>query len=254
MAGHDNYNDTDAGSTNLGRYLWLGAIETLINAFIDLDGPTRERVYSLQGLVVRVKILDPYLPFYLYFTQEGIEVCEEAPVPAQVRINARLFDLMRTLLGTPAVSSSGRPRIRVWGEAESVGQLEALLVEFNLRTRAQQWLRAHLNLESLWHKIRNHDPSWIQDFMPLPSLMRETLHEIRQLNQNLQRQQLEFDAYRQKTGRQRTYDLIFLVLIFFALLGGTTGNLSPTHLSQLTTQQLLLLAMGAVMMLSRLLP
>lgn len=249
MAGHDNYNDS-GGERNLGRYLWLGAIEALINAFIELDAPTRERVVSLSGLVVRVKILDPYLPFYLLFTQEGIEVSDEAPSPAQVRINARLFDLMRLLLGAP--SSAGRPRVRVWGEAESVAQLEALLIEFNLRTRAQQWLRTHLNLEALWQKIRNHDPSWLQDFLPLPGLMRETLSELKLLNHNLQAQQLEFDRYRQQARRQRFYDLIFLCVAFLALTAGLSENLSLQNLDALSSQQILMLVMGLVLLISRL--
>lgn len=249
MAGSDNNNND---GRPLARYLWLGSIEALINAFIDLDEPTRERVASLHGLVVRVKVLDPYLPFYLYFTQEGIEVCDVAPSPARVRINARLFDLMRTLLGTAPVSSSGRPRVRVWGEADSVAALEALLHDFNLRTRAQEWLRGHLDLDTLWKKIRNHDPSWLQDFLPLPSLMRETLSELKLLNQNLKTQLEEFEAYRSRTQQQRVRDIIFLGLAFLALLGGLTGSFSSATLANLSNERILLLIMGLALVLSRL--
>lgn len=250
MAGHDNY--SSGGDRNLGRYLWLGAIETLINAFIDLDDPTRERVRSLQGLVVRVKIVDPYLPFYLLFTSEGIEVCEDAPYPAQVRINSRLLDLMRTLLGASPTSASGRPRVRVWGEAESVAQLESLLVDFNLRTRAQQWLQSNLNFESLWQKIRNHDPSWLQDFLPLPGLMRETLAELRLLNQNLKSHQAEFERYRQQSRQQRIHDIVFLIAAFLILQLALTGTLSPQRLSDLTAQQFMMVGLALALALSRL--
>jgi hypothetical protein len=252
MAGYDNYNDTSSDDRNLSRYLWLGAIETLINAFIDLDAPTRERVTSMAGLVVRVKVVDPYLPFYLFFTREGIEVCDEAPYPAQVRVNSRLFDLARTLLGAAPVTPSGRTRVRVWGEAESVAQLESLLIDYNLRTRAQEWLRGNLNLEALWQKIRNHDPSWLKDFMPLPSLMRETLNEIRLLNQHIQSQQLEFERFRKESGRQRTYDLVFLTLTILAVLAGLTDSLSVQNLEQLGSQQVLMLVMALLLLLSRL--
>jgi hypothetical protein len=251
MAGYDNNNDNRDGRP-LTQFLWLGAIETLINAFIDLDQPTRERVASLHGLVVRVKVMDPYLPFYLYFTHEGIEVCDVAPAPARVRINARLFDLMRTLLGSSPTSASGRPRVRVWGEAESVEALESLLEDFNLRTKSQQWLRDHLNMDSLWQKIRNHDPSWLQDFLPLPSLMRETLGELKLLNQNLLTQQQEFERYRRETQRQRAQDIVFMLLAFLALLGGLTGSFSSQSLSSLDTERLLLLVMGVVLIVSRL--
>jgi hypothetical protein len=252
MAGYDNYNDASGDDRNLSRYLWLGAVETLVNAFIDLDTPTRERVTSMAGLVVRVKVVDPYLPFYLFFTREGIEVCDEAPYPAQVRVNARLFDLVRTLLGASPVSPSGRTRVRVWGEAESVEQLESLLVDYNVRTRAQEWLRGNLNLEALWQKIRNHDPSWLKDFMPLPSLMRETLGEIRLLNQNLLAQQQEFERFRKESSRKRIYDLVFLVLTFLAVLAGLTDTLSAQELEQLGSQQILLLVMALLLVLSRL--
>lgn len=250
MAGFDNNNSRDG--RQLAQHLWLGAIETLINAFIDLDEPTRERVASLDGLVVRVKLLDPYLPFYLYFTREGIEVCDIAPAPARVRVNARLFDLMRTLLGASPTTASGRPRIRVWGEPESVATLEALLQDFNLRTRAQEWLRGHLNLESLWQKIRNHDPSWLQDFLPLPSLMRETLNELKRLNQTLQLQQEAFTRYRQDTQQQRLRDIVFLMLAFVAMLGGLTNSLSTQSLSNLGSEHILLVVMGLALVLSRL--
>lgn len=252
MAGFDKYNAPGGDDRQLGRYLWLGAIETLINAFIDLDAPTREQVRSLRGLVVRVKILDPYLPFYLLFTAEGIEVSDETPTPAQVRVNARLFDLMRTLLGASPVSASGRPRVRVWGEAESVAQLETLLTDYNLRTRAQQWMHEHLNLDQLWHKIRNHDPSWLKDFLPLPGMMRETLAELRLVNQNLLRHQEEFAVYRQQARRQRIQDLLFLSVAFLALLGGLAGDHLAPQLADLRPDQLLLLAMAAALLLSRL--
>ncbi|MDQ8036289.1 MAG: SCP2 sterol-binding domain-containing protein [Pedobacter sp.] len=252
MSAYDNYGDNPAHERPLAQYLWLGAIETLINAFVDLDAPTRARVLSLDGLVVRVKVMDPYLPFYLYFTAEGIEVSEVAPAPAHVRVNARLFDLMRTLLGTTPVSASGRPRVRVWGDAESVAELEALLTDFNLRTRAQHWLREHLNMDVLWQKIRNHDPSWLQDFLPLPGLMRETLNELKQLNQNLRAQQEEFERYRQSTRQQRSQDMVFLLLAFVALAGGLGGGLSAEALSQLDGERILLLVMGLVLILSRL--
>lgn len=252
MAGFDKNNTAGVDDRQLGRYLWLGAIETLINAFIDLDAPTREQVRSLRGLVVRVKVLDPYLPFYLLFTAEGIEVSDETPTPAQVRVNARLFDLMRTLLGASPLSASGRPRVRVWGEADSVAQLETLLTDYNLRTRAQQWISGHLNLDQLWHKIRNHDPSWLKDFLPLPGMMRETLAELRLVNQNLLRHQDEFALYRQQSRRQRRHDLLFLSVAFLALLGGLSGDLLTQHLRDLRPDQLLLLVMAAVLLLSRL--
>lgn len=254
MAAYDDNNSGQYGEHGraLSQFLWLGAIETLINAFIDLDAATRARVVALDGLVVRVKVMDPYLPFYLVFTKEGIEACDVAPGPARVRVNARLFDLMRTLLGAEPTAASGRPRVRVWGEAESVADLESLLTDFNLRTRAQHWLRSHLNLEQLWEKLRNHDPSWLQDFLPLPGLMRETLSELKRLNQNLLLQQNEFERYRHDSQALRRNDLRFMLLAFVAMLLALGSQNGWQYWRELPGESLALLAIAALLLLSRL--
>lgn len=254
MAGHDNYKDNNtADGRPLAQHLVLGLIETLLNNFIELDKATLERVIALSGLIVRVKLTDPYLAFYLYFTPEGIEVCDVAPGPARVRVNARVYDLMRTLLGTSSTRThSGRPRVRVWGEAESVVSLEKLLTDYNVRTRARQWLHEHLDLNALWERIRRHDPSWLQDFLPLPGLMRDALNELRQLNQNLQRHQEELERFRLQSNRQRTLDLLIMLLAMVVLLGGLTGGFSAAAVASLTPERTLLIMAGLALVLSRL--
>lgn len=250
MAG--NNNDKYGDDRQLAQHLWLGAIETVLNGFIELDPATRERVNALHGLVVRVKVIEPYLPFYLFFTREGIEVCDVAPSPARVRVNARLFDLMRTILGASTTSASGRPRVRVWGESESVAILEELITDFNLRTRAQQWLQSHLNLDSFWQKIRNHDPSWLQDFLPLPGMMKETLKELRSINQNLLKQQEAFERFQLYSQQQRNRDLIVTMLAFAVIVAGLTGGFSLSELAELSVERILFLLAGIVLVLSRL--
>jgi len=253
MAGHDNYKDNStADGRPLAQHLVLGLIETLLNSFIELDKATHEQVTALSGLIVRVKLTDPYQAFYLYFTSEGIEVCDVAPGPARVRVNARVYDLMRTLLGNPTRTDSGRPRVRVWGEAESVASLEKLLTDYNVRTRARQWLHEHLDLNALWERIRRHDPSWLQDFLPLPGLMRDALNELRQLNQNLQRHQEELERFRLQSNRQRTLDLLIMLLAMVVLLGGLTGGFSVAAIASLTPERILLIMAALALVLSRL--
>ncbi|MFN3586394.1 MAG: hypothetical protein ACK4UT_02725, partial [Moraxellaceae bacterium] len=159
---------------------------------------------------------------------------------------------MRVLLGKPASSRSGRPRVRMWGDADSIKALEVLLNDFNLRTRAREWLQAHLDMKSVWERIRRHDPSWLQDFVPLPGLMREALNELRQLNRHLQTQQEEMANFRASLSRQRRQDLIFLMLAFCALAGGLTGGFSSAALAELTAERLLLIIAGLALLLSRL--
>ncbi len=252
MAGYEKNNDNEAEGRPLAQHVWLGLVETLLNGFIDLDGPTGDRVVELSGLIVRVKLLDPFLSFYLYFTPEGIEVCDVAPGPARVRINARVYDLMRVLLGRPARGRSGRPRVRMWGDADSIVALESLLQDFNLRTRASEWLQSHLDMKSVWERIRRHDPSWLQDFVPLPGLMREALAELRQLNRNLQAQQDEMERFRANLGKQRRQDLVFLLLAFVALSGGLTGGFSAAALAAMNAERVLLIVVGLALVASRL--
>lgn len=253
MAGHDTYNKNNREEGRpLAQHLVLGVIETLLNSFIELDAATRNQVTSLSGLIVRVKLADPYMAFYLYFTSEGIEVCDVAPGPARVRVNARVYDLMRTLLGTSNQTASGRPRVRVWGEAESVAALEHLLTEYNLRTRAREWLHGHMDISSLWEKIRRHDPSWLQDFLPLPGMMRDALNELRQLNYNLQRHQEELETFRQRINRQRAKDLLIMLVAVAVMIGGLTGGFTTANLADLTPERILLLIAGLALILSRL--
>lgn len=253
MAGQDNYykNSHEEGRP-LAQHLVLGLIETLLNNFIELDAATRDQISALDGLIVRVKLADPYLAFYLYFTKEGIEVCDVAPGPAKVRVNARVYDLMRTLLGTSSHTSSGRPRVRVWGEASNVAALEHLLAEYNLRTRAREWLHGHLDLNSIWERIKRHDPSWLQDFLPMPGMLRDALSELRQLNQNLQRHQEELETFRQRINRQRAQDLLIMLVAFIIVLGGLTGGFTSSSLASLTPERILLLLAGIALVASRL--
>lgn len=253
MAGHDNYNNNHREEGRpLGQHLVLGLIETLLNSFIELDAATRDQVIALNGLIVRVKLIDPYQAFYLHFTSEGIEVLDVAPGPAKVRVNAKVYDLMRTLLGTSNQTPSGRPRVKVWGEAESVAALERLLTEYNVRTRARQWLHEHLDINHLWERIRRHDPSWLQDFLPLPGMMRDALSELRQLNHNLQRHQEELETFRQHLNRQRRQDLLIMMVALLALLGGLTGGFTSATLAALTPERILLMIAGLTLVVSRL--
>lgn len=252
MAGHDTYNNNQREEGRpLGQHLVLGLIETLLNSFIELDSATRDQIAALSGLIVRVKLVDPYQAFYLYFTHEGIEVLDVAPGPAKVRVNAKVYDLMRTLLGTSNQTPSGRPRVKVWGDAESVAALEHLLTEYNVRTRARQWLHEHLDINNLWERIRRHDPSWLQDFLPLPGMMRDALGELRQLNHNLQRHQEELETFRQRVTRQRRQDLLIMLLAFLAMLGGLTGGFTSATLTTLTPERILLLVAGLALVMSR---
>jgi hypothetical protein len=232
------------------HHLMLGSIETLLNAFIELDAESYTRACKLDGLVVRVKIIDPYKVFYLHFTYEGIEVSDQQPGVVKVRVGGRLTDILSYVLGITAPENS--QHIRLWGEAESIQVLRDLLREFNLRTAAQRWLREHVNVEGLWQKVRNHDPSWLSDFMPMPGLMRDTLIELRSLNQTLRQQQDEFVQFRASLRQQRAQDMVFLIMAFVAIILALGGLHGLADIGQLNGDKIALLVMGVALVLDRL--
>jgi len=255
MAGREDRSDDEEPAFSreqpAAHHLMLGTIETVLNAFIELDAESYTRACALDGLVVRVKVLEPYKVFYLHFTDEGIEVSDEQPGVVKVRVGGRLMDILSYVLGITAPENS--EHIRLWGEAESIQVLRNLLHDFNLRTAAQRWLREHLNVESLWQKVRSHDPSWLSDFLPMPSLMRDTLIELRSLNQSLRQQQEEFLLFRADLRKQRAQDMVFLVLALgaFGMALGGLHSLSDIG-SQLNADKIALLVLGVALLVDRL--
>ncbi len=250
MAARHNNKSKQKADLSVAHHLWLGVLETVLNSFASIDENTNARIAALDGLVVRVKLLEPYQVFFLLFTREGIEVSAEQPGVVKVRMGGRLMDIMSYLLGiTPGEDSR---RIRLWGESDSILGLRALLKDFNLRTAAQHWLREHLNLEKLWDKLKRHDPSWLSDFMPVPGQMREALKELQSLNANLKQQQLELAQFRESLRQQRLYDLISLIVAFVAISAGLGLTDLERQWSALSGQQILLMVTGVVLILSRL--
>ena len=109
-----------------------------------------------------------------------------------------------------------------------------------------------MDISSLWEKIRRHDPSWLQDFLPLPGMMRDALNELRQLNYNLQRHQEELETFRQRINRQRAKDLLIMLVAVVVMIGGLTGGFTTASLAGLTPERILLLIAGLALIISRL--
>jgi len=91
--------DNKQYQTNTLAYFWLNSLESLLNAFVELDPSTRSQLVTLDGIVVRVKTFAPYQVFYLLFTADGIEVSPRPQGEVQVRLSGRVRDLVWTLLG-----------------------------------------------------------------------------------------------------------------------------------------------------------
>ncbi len=234
----------------LAQELWLGMLESLINSFVDLDPDTRQQVRARDGLIVRVKAVDPHMICYLHFTREGIELSAEAPGPATVRIGGSLLSLLSAIAGQHSLDKPGK--IRIWGESTQVNWLIELLNAFNLRTSAQRWLRRHLNIGELWHKIRRNDPSWISDLMPMPGMMREALAEIRTLRKSLDQQQEAWRDQQYAWQQQRPWDIGILVVVMATLvLALLPGNTLVDRIDGLTPERLICIGLALALIGTR---
>ena len=85
----------------------------------------------------------------------------------------------------------------------------------------------------------------------MPSLMRDTLVELRSLNQSLRQQQEELQRFRTELRQQRMQDLIFLLLAFTAIALGLGGLHGIGDISQLNGDKIALLVMGVALVADR---
>ena len=99
MSSHHTEEKEHARKPALIQELMLGGLESLINAFIDLDADTQAQCRSREGLIVRVKSADPYGVFYVLFTDHGIELSSQSPGMAKVRVGGSAIAIVGALLG-----------------------------------------------------------------------------------------------------------------------------------------------------------
>lgn len=205
--------DKNQHQTNSLAYFWLNSLESLLNAFVELDPSTRSQLVTLEGIVVRVKTFAPYQVFYLLFTADGIEVSPRPQGEVQVRLSGRVRDLVWTLLGLESEQrAESKGHLHLWGDANTLNGLRFLLQEFNLRSAAGQWLKNHWPLNVLWQKLSQQDLTWLADLQPLPSLIKQTREEIAALKVEVQSQQKSLDMLQKVLQQQLFYSRLLLGL------------------------------------------
>jgi hypothetical protein len=205
--------DKNQHQTNSLAYFWLNSLESLLNAFVELDPSTRRQLVTLDGIVVRVKTFAPYQVFYLLFTPDGIEVSPRPQGEVQVRLSGRVRDLVWTLLGLESEQrAESKGHLHLWGDANTLNGLRFLLQEFNLRSAAGQWLKSHWPLNVLWQKLSQQDLTWLADLQPLPSLIKQTREEIAALKIEVQSQQKSLDILQKALQQQLFYSRLLLGL------------------------------------------
>lgn len=228
----------------------LGMLESLINAFIDLDGDTKAQCRARDGLIVRVKMADPYAVFYVLFTDHGLELSTNSPGSTRVRIGGSALALAGALLGGHGLDD-GR-RIHVWGDETQVSWLLDVLRTFNFRTSAQRWLGEHLNISDILARLRRHDPSWLADLMPMPSLMRDAQSQLRLLREDIDEQGQTLRAQARELHRQRRWDVaLMLMLLLSTTLVLLPGDTLPARLLGLAPLQISWLAFAVTLVCTR---
>lgn len=239
---------------SFGHYLAIGGLEALINSTLALDPPTVKALTVHAGTVIKLKIRDPYSIFYLIIDSDGIEVRDEYPGRADIRVIGSLSALSGRLLGIGEPQQSSSRAIQIWGNPDKIAALSIILSQFNLRTAASRWFREHANIPALLEKIRHHDASWIRDLSPIPTLIREALDQLRLLNSTLQEHQKSLMEFKHHLARQRARDLIYLLLAFVAIMSAIleAGTMPIRQLAALPFNSWLLLATAIALILSRL--
>lgn len=201
-------------------YFWLNSLESLLNAFVDIDPTTRNQLTVLDGLVVRVKTFAPYQVFYLLFTTDGIEVSPKPQGEVQVRLSGRVRDLVWTLLGLESEQiAESKGHLHLWGESTIIDRLRQLLQEFNLRSAASHWLKTHWPLKMLWQKLTEQDLSWLQDLQPLPLMIKQTREELASLRTEVACQQKQLDNLHHLLDKQLQLSRLLLALVGVLLAG-----------------------------------
>jgi ubiquinone biosynthesis protein UbiJ len=207
-------------------YFWLNSLESLLNAFVDLDPATRNQLTQLDGIVVRVKTFAPYQVFYLLFTTQGIEVSPKPQGDVQIRLSGKVRDLVWTLLGLESEQhAESKGHLHLWGETTLLQQLRHLLQEFNLRSAAAHWIKTHLPINTLWQKLTEQDLSWLRDLQPIPALIKQTRAEIAALNAEVQAQKTQLATLEKLLGQQieHTRTLLTLTKILIVCSVGLIG-------------------------------
>lgn len=212
--------------------LLLGALEAILNAALDLDPTAKAELTGLRGTVIRLRLTDPHRVYYLLIDDDGIAL--EAQLAADrhvdIRIQATWSTLLCRFLGWQH-DSSYHDGFRVAGDRSKIDALEGVLQGFNLRALAQTWLREHLDFQGILQKLKQREPGWIAEFAPIPGLLKDALGELRQLNHSLQAQQQEFVRFQQRLARQRSRDIIFLMVATLALVSVFSQPLAHSNVT-----------------------
>lgn len=237
------------------RFLMLGALETLINQALELEGQTSQRLHSLHGTVVRLRCTGPEFSLYLLLCEDGIEILENYEGHIDIRVRSSLGALMHWIL--TAGATPDEEAIQVSGPQDKVDMITEALQEFDLWSAMRRWLDEHVKLDEVVTLLRREDPRWLETLQSVSK-------EVGSLSAEIGRQRLlqeeildELRSLKRYINRERRLDMGFLFLgvaLLLAAFASADGQL-PILIQdiQKNTQTLLLASGGLTLMLSRML-
>lgn len=246
-------------SATSGQFLMLGALEVLLNQALSVHPQGPATLNSLSGKVIRVRAHSPDLIFYCLIDANGVELTPEFSGDADIRIRGSAGHLLyRALLpaGEPDSTAPEEDEIRISGDEATVQALRDALQTFNLWEAIRTWLREHIAMPEFLGLLKHHDPAWLERLQDLPQTVSRLLEELQRQAETQQRILDEVRSMKATLRKERRSDILAMGLgILFMMLAiltatGTLPLLLGTR-EEVGSQTLVLAALGATFMLSR---
>lgn len=244
-----------------GQFLMLGALEVLLNQALSVHPQGPATLEQLSGKVIRVRAHTPDLIFYCLVDNKGIELTREFSGDADIRIRGSAGHLLyRAFLpaGEAAEASPEDDEIRISGDEATVQALRDALETFNLWEAVRTWLREHIAMPEILGVIKHHDPAWLERLQDLPQVVSRVLEELQRQSETQQRILDEVQSMKSALRKERRSDVrsMALGMLFMMLAVLTATGALPLLVGaseDLGSQALILAALGAAIMLSRVL-
>jgi hypothetical protein len=240
---------------SITRFLMLGALETLLNQALEMEGNTGERLQALHGTVVRLRCERPSFSLYLLICEDGIEILENYEGRIDVRVRSSLGALLQWILTAGAPPEENN--IQINGADETVDLLVRALQEFDLWSTLRLWLDQHVRMHDVLTLLRREDPRWLATLERLSS-------DVSSLGEEIGRQRLlqeeileEIRGLKAGLRRERSLDMVSLLAgaaLLFAAFASSDGQL-PILIQDIQqgTQTLFLASLGLTLVLTRIL-
>lgn len=233
----------------------LGALETLLNQALEVEGSTSERLQALHGTVVRLRCERPTFSLYLLICEDGIEILENYEGHIDVRVRSSLGALLQWILTAGAPPEDNN--IQITGADDTVDLLVRTLQAFDLWAALRLWLDQHVNMHDVLTLLRREDPRWLGTLERLST-------DVSSLGEEIGRQRLlqeeildEIRGLKNGLRRERRLDMISLLAgaaLLFAAFASSDGQL-PILMQDIQqgTQTLFLASLGLTLVLTRIL-